>query len=45
MAIFQKGFIKASKPGKEQAAKEVVAGKANGEEPVKPKKARKKAAE
>ena len=44
MSIFTKGFIRASKPGKEEGAKEVVANKANGDEPVKPKKSRKKAA-
>ena len=41
MSIFTKGFIKASKPGKEEDAKAEVGGKANGEEPKKPKATKK----
>lgn len=43
MPIFKKGFIKASTPKTEKAAKETVGNKANGDEPIKPKKGKKKA--
>lgn len=42
MSIFQKGYIKASTPKTEKAVKEEVSSKKNGEEPVKPKKSKKK---
>ena len=45
MAIFQKGYIKASTPKTEKADKEEISAKKNGEEPVKPKKAKKKSSE
>lgn len=41
MSIFQKGYIKASTPKTDKAVKEEVGGKANGEEPIKPKKTKK----
>lgn len=42
MAIFQKGYIKATTPKTEKAVKEEISAKKNGEEPIKPKKAKKK---
>jgi hypothetical protein len=42
MAIFQKGYIKASTPKTEKADKEEISAKRNGEEPIKPKKKSKK---
>lgn len=45
MSIFQKGYIKASTPKTDKAVKEEVGGKANGEEPIKPKKSKKNKSE
>lgn len=45
MAIFQKGYIKASTPKTEKADKEEISAKVNGEEPIKPKKKSKKKSE
>lgn len=41
MSIFTKGYIKASTPKTEEAVKAEVGGKANGEEPIKPRKSKK----
>ena len=45
MAIFQKGYIKASTPKTEKADKEEISSKKNGEEPIKPKKSKKKSSD
>lgn len=42
MSIFKKGYIKATTPKNEEAAKEELSEKANGEEPVEPQESTKK---
>ena len=45
MAIFQKGYIKATTPKTEKADKAELSSKKNGEEPIKPKKSKKKSSD